>query len=80
MLHRVIDHHVGVPRLVGRDVHTGDVLVVACHPLQSGIPPFHDKPDVGVEGGSLGVDVHMERDDVKSQDNSSTWTVIQRQH
>ena len=71
MLHRIVDHHVRVPDLVRGDVDVGDVLVVGGHPLQSGVLPPHDEPDVGVEGGGLGVDVDMKGHHVDPENYSS---------
>ena len=75
MLDTVVDHDVGVPHLPRRQVDRGDVLVVGGDPLQPGVDPPHDEPDVGLERAGLGVHIEVERNDVEAQDDSSTTTL-----
>ena len=75
VLDAVVDHDVGVPHLTRGQVDGGDVLVVGGDPLQPGVEPPHDEPDVGLERARLGVHIQVERDDVESQGDSSTTTL-----
>ena len=53
----------------------GDVLIVGGHPLESGVCPPHDKPDVGIQCAHLGVDIDVEGDNIQTKCHSSEHSV-----
>ena len=75
MLNTVVDHDVRMPDFVRSKVDGGDVLIVGGHPLESGVSPPHDKPDVGIKCAHLRVHIDVQGDNIQTKCHSSEHSV-----
>ena len=75
MLNTVVDHDVRMPDFVWGKVDSGDVFIVGGHPLESGVCPSHDKPDMGIKSAHLRIDIDVERDNIQTKCHSSEHSV-----
>ena len=71
MLNTVVDHDVRMPDFVRSKMDSGDVLIVGSHPLEPGVCPPHDKPDMGIKCAHLRVDIDVQGDNIQTQCHSS---------